>query len=279
MLGKLMKYEWKAIWRILLIINAFTFFVTLLGMLAMHLTVNDKTSLLSDDVLGIIVVLIFMLYYATIIGVSFAIIIYSGIRFYKNLYTDEGYLMHTLPVTKWQLIVSKLTIHSVAVLITQLLVLCSIGALFLPLLSVLLEDPTISFRYMWNEFVTFCNSELNFSIGGFLFIFILATVVGTLNGVLTLYCSISLGQTFHKHKVMGSILCYVGIYFFMQTFNTILMMPQMILHLRMDGMEAELNFGSYMNGIMLTTTISCLITGIIFYFITSYMMSKKLNLD
>ena len=278
MLGKLMKYEWKAIWRVLLIINAFTFFVTILGVITMQLIVNDSF-VFSDDALGIITVLIFMLYYATIIGVSFAIIIYTGIRFYKNLYTDEGYLMHTLPVTKWQLIVSKLTIHSVAVLITQLLVACSVGALLLPLFAVLLEDPTISVTYIWNEFVTLCRDELNFSISGFLFLCIITTIVGTLNGVLTLYCSVSLGQTFHKHKVMGSILCYVGIYFLQQTLSTILMMPQMLLHMGLDSAEMEFDFANYMNGIMLTTTGVCLAFCVVFYFITAHMMNKKLNLD
>ena len=278
MLAKLMKYEWKAIWRVFLIINAFTVFVTILGVITMNLIVTDNPAMMEDE-LSIVVVLIFMLYYATIIGVSFAIIIYSGVRFYKNLYTDEGYLMHTLPVTNRQLIFSKLTIHSIAVIITQILVLCSIGALLLPLFAVLLEDPSISISYMWSEFVNLCQNELNISIPGFVLSCIGSTIIGVFSSVLMIYCAISLGQTFQKHKVMGSILCYVGIYFLQQTLTTILMMPQMLVSMRADGMSASFNFARYMNNIFLFSIVICLITGIIFYFITSYMMNKKLNLD
>lgn len=278
MLGKLMKYEWKAMWKILLLINAFTVFVTLLGVGAMQLIVSD--SFHEADIMAIFVVLLFMLYYATIIGVSFAVTIYTGVRFYKNLYTDEGYLMHTLPVTKNQLIISKLTIHSLCVAITGFLVACSVVVLLLPLFAVMLEDPTISLSYIWSELCTMLFDELGVSllavIGTMLF-YLVVLVISTISGVLSMYCAISIGQTFQKHKVMGSILCYVGIYSLLQALNTVLMMPIMILN--QTGSNSDFDFLIYMNQILGLTLISSLVTGAVFYFITYHMMGKKLNLD
>ena len=74
---------------------------------------------------------------------------------------------------------------------------------------------------------------------------------------------------------MASILCYIGIYFLLQTINSILMMPQMVLYMG----DKELNMASYLNGTLLTTSIVSLFTGIAFYLITLYIMNKKLNLD
>lgn len=278
MLGKLIKYEWKAMWKILLLINAFTVFVTILGVCAMQLMASDST--LNSDFTAIIAVLLFMLYYATIIGVSFAIIIYTGVRFYKNIYTDEGYLMHTLPVTKNQLIISKLIVHSLCVALTGLLVFCSVVVLFLPLFALILEDPSISLSYIWSEMRIVLFEELDVSIllltGTIVFYFVVL-IISTISSILSMYGAISIGQTFQKHKVMGSILCYVGIYSLLQTLNTMLMMPIMISN--QLGNNDNFNFITYMNQILFVTLISTLITGVVFYFITHYMMSKKLNLD
>ena len=103
MLIKLMKYEWKATWKACAIINFFTVFATILGVFAMK---SLQNGILHKDQFTYIAVILFVFYYLSIIGVSFSMSIYIGVRFYCNLYTDEGYLMHTLPVTKRQLVLS-----------------------------------------------------------------------------------------------------------------------------------------------------------------------------
>lgn len=274
MLKKLIKYEWKAVWKIMVIINAFTVFATTAGMCAMRALVSDTAS--DNGFYMVITILIFLFYYATIIGVSFAMTIYIGIRFYRSMYTDEGYLMHTLPVTKNQLIVSRLLVHMLCMMITSLLVMVSVALLLLPLFAEIFNTSSLTPSHMLTELMENGIDAYGiplvvstFSIG------IIGNIISLTSGILSIYCAISLGQTFHKHKVMGSILCYIGIYCMLQTINSMLMMPQMMSSI--SGIE--INMMSYFHGTMLTASIFALITGILFYLITLYMMDKRLNLD
>ncbi len=274
MLKNLIKYEWKSVWKILIVINAFTIFATLAGMFAMYALVSDATFI--SDMSSVVIVLLFLFYYLTIIGVSFSMSIYIGIRFYRSLYTDEGYLMHTLPVTKRQLVISRLLVHTCCMMITGMFVMLSIVMLFLPLLSEIFATSTFSASSVITELIR--NSMDAFGIhtmAAVILIWTVAGVIGQVSGILAIYCAVSLGQTFQKHKVMASILCYIGIYFLLQTINSILMMPQMVLYMG----DKELNMASYLNGTLLTTSIVSLFTGIAFYLITLYIMNKKLNLD
>ncbi len=59
--------------------------------------------------------------------------IYTVLYFRKNLFKDEGYLMHTLPVRSWQLYVSKLTAGT---LYNYLSVLLAIAAMCLAFLHI-----------------------------------------------------------------------------------------------------------------------------------------------
>jgi len=272
MLKKLMKYEWKSIWRVLAIINAFTVIVTIPGYLAMKSLVAEQGKAAPDE-LSVIILLLFMLYYATIIGVSIAMMIYVGIRFYRNLFTDEGYLMHTLPVTKRQLVLSKLIVHSFCLFITGILVLVSVFVLLLPLLSQAL-DPASGLSESLSQLSSQA-AQLADAFPSMLLCCITAYIIGDVSGVLAIYCAVTLGQTFQKHKVMGAILCYIGIYFLLQALNSFLMMPQMIV--AMGG--GEFNIVSYTNGVLLTGAVSSLFTGIGFYLVTLRQLNRRLNLN
>ena len=104
MLGKLLKYDFRSMWKqfsviwpaalILAFINRFTVF-------GIH---NPGGSVLGEW-MGVASMGLFG-------GVCFTMVILSAVfvltRFYKGLLGDEGYLMHTLPVHSWQLVLSKL---------------------------------------------------------------------------------------------------------------------------------------------------------------------------
>ena len=272
MLKKLMKYEWKAVRNILLIINAFTVLSTVLGVIAINSLASGKDT--GEAFPSLVAVLLFVAYYATIIGVSFAMMIYIGIRFYRNLYTDEGYLMHTLPVTSRQLVVSKLIVHSGCMLLTGVLIYASIIVLFLPV-YIAFADETPSFVYALKDLYTECRNAFGLSLPRIFLCGIVATVISTASGILATYCAVSLGQMFRKHRIMGSILCYIAILCLIQTLTTVLLMPQMLLS--MSGGSFDLSV--YFNNVFLTTGIISLFLGIAFYLITLYLMNHKLNLD
>ncbi len=268
MLKHLLKYEWQATRKVLVIINAFTVIITILGLL----TINTLDYELNPGAKSI-VILIFMLYYITILSVSFAMSIYCAVRFYRNLYTDEGYLMHTLPVTKRQLVISKLLIHSLCMLITELILLASVGVLLLPLLSRLLETPDLFLHNLLHDLMELCRST-GVSLPVFVLVGSISNLIGLVSGILMIYCAIILGQTFHQHKVMGSILCYIGLYSLVQTITSVLIMPQTMMLGNQD-----FNAMTFLIHAIPSVSISSLFLGILWYGITLHMMNEKLNLD
>lgn len=94
MLGKLIKYDMKALNRFLILIHGFLLFAALL--VRFFLTGRVLVETPKD---GTLLGLSFLLFFLIIMGVSFGTFIVITVRFYKNLFSDEGYLTRTLPVT------------------------------------------------------------------------------------------------------------------------------------------------------------------------------------
>ncbi len=103
MLKKLLKHEWKETWRIPALACALMIILTLVSVICF----TRMSPPANADELNAGAFVLMMFYVLTISCVSVVVSIYIAVRFYKNLYTDEGYLMHTLPVTPRQLLVSS----------------------------------------------------------------------------------------------------------------------------------------------------------------------------
>lgn len=278
MFGKLVKYEWKAIWPILLITSALIIFATLLGFFAMNGILSDDGLFFDNTSISIISVLIFILYYLLILGASFAITIYIAIRYYRSMYTDEGYLMHTLPVSAEQLLHSRLLVHSLSILLVGFLVLLSIAALLLPILT--LSENFTSLTAMFSEWNADCILENGFSLQMLFIIFLLTLIISSFSSICMIYCAIALGQTFRKHKIIGAILCYAGFSCLLQIASSILTMPQLLFSADMTSPDSiSFNLAGYYFNTMLVITVLLLIIGVVFYVISLHQLKHKLNLD
>ena len=93
MLGKLIKHEWKAIAKPLAIMHIALILMAIIGKVLLNIEVLKK----ADYVWGALL----MLYILAVITLEIGTQIYLAVRFYKNMYTDEGYLSFTLPVKSW----------------------------------------------------------------------------------------------------------------------------------------------------------------------------------
>lgn len=130
MLGKLLKYDMKR--QIKLLLAAYLVVGLTAGVSAIfHLVYTHFED--STGVLKIISLLTSgMAILATVVMVA-GTIIYTVLYFRKNLFKDEGYLMHTLPVKPWQLYVSKLTVGT---LYSYLSILVAAAAMCLAFLHI-----------------------------------------------------------------------------------------------------------------------------------------------
>jgi len=110
MLGKLLKHEWKGIYKVGCLFLVALLGVSFLGWLAfqspMWRSLAEDTVYQSGvlSLLDVASVFTLFLYALMLVAASVGIMVYLAIHFYKTMYTDEGYLTHTLPVTKNKLL-------------------------------------------------------------------------------------------------------------------------------------------------------------------------------
>ena len=218
MLGKLLKYEFRATGRSMLPVLGV---LTLLVLLA-----NISVRLLDRQAGAFLTILLIMVIFLTVIAVivsELLPIIVMIQRFHKNLLAGEGYLMHTLPVSVHSLVWSKLIVSLVWMLLTNVIIFLLGGLSVMHLtnmnLGAILEGfPSVE---ELREFL----SSVGLSMGD-LYLFLGEMVVAVvLSGIVTclqFYAAMSLGFSFTNHKGLMSVLCFVGILIVLNTLTNFL---------------------------------------------------------
>ena len=216
MLGKLIKHEFKETSKLMLPLYLVLVVITILGRIVAQSIMNSGNAD-SSTVMAIFNILSVFIYVVGLIVISIASYIYLIMRFYKNLFSNEGYLMHTLPVTSWQLLISKLVTAFIWFISETILIFLSIFCIF-------------ANNYVFEEISKFLNAYGGFDgltrtfcgMGGVqtVLYFVLFLIISCLSGILLPYVSICIGQLWQKHKVAGSFLSFFGISFLLQLFSS-----------------------------------------------------------
>ncbi len=271
MLTKLLKYEWKASYKIVTLMNLFIIVSTAIGILTLITQVwNTESKSISS--MG---ALLFVFYFLSIALVSVTATIYVAVRFYRGMYTDEGYLMHTLPVTKNQLLLSRTIIGTVHIAVTSIVISFSMLLLFYFLATRLDPAARSAIAFELNtgdlsELISIFATNKVMKISLIIFYFVMCAI----DSVLLCFASISLGQLFTKHKIISSIICYIGFYTILQIASSFVILPFTGLTLMNKiPLSTILDIG------LIVETALIIICNVIFYFISYYILNKKLNLD
>lgn len=207
MVKKLFKHELLAYARVLLPIYGIV-----LGIAAISRLIQafETDSILFDILNGSAV-------FAFVVSATVCLVaasIFSIVRFYKNLFTGEGYLTFTLPVTTNQHLWVKLLaalVWDTASLITALLSVCIITA------GDVFAEITKAIAYLWEQIPEQIGGHLVFYILEFLCILLFATVYEHL----LIYTCISAGQLFRKNRILAAVGVYYGLYIVMQVISTV----------------------------------------------------------
>ncbi len=270
MLRKLIKHEFIATTKYMLPLNLFVLLAILLAKAFIALRISNNTH---EVVIGMM-----LLSFIIILVVSMiATMIYFIIRFYRNLFTDEGYLMFTLPAAPWQHIVSKGIAAFTWQAVNGILVFGSIPFL---LSSVISTSDWQQFLRMWNIAMAEYYSSFGHSFTALAALLLVSLIVSMVTAILRVYAAIAIGQLVTRHKVIGSVAAYFVIGIITSVFSSVLSM------LTSFGSMNTLTTGDSAIAIM-TSAYSSMIYSIIlsivycivFYFIAQYLMTKKLNLD
>lgn len=290
MLGKLMKHEWKSVYKIGCILVGAVLALTLLGVIAFQLPpvramfANDSIwqgNEMMDIVGAMSMMASFVLYILTLTGAMYGIYIYLAVHFYKTMYTDEGYLTHTLPVNAHQILISKTLIAGFWNILVTLALFISVFALMISFIGALLSGvaPELTWTEVWNE-VGIVFEEIMNEAGDvfvhYIVVLILMMIISPFCAMMTIFGAITIGQLSKKYKVLMSILAYIGI----STVNGIIsFIIEMIQAVTMNiGMSEEVPF-AYMLGTYDASLIQMILMAVGLYFLSHFIITKKLNLE
>ena len=228
----------------------------------------------------------------TIFGFSlFALFAYSVLslflsisRYYKNFFTDEGYLTFTLPVKSHTLIFSKLwstilwLFISVVVVIACVFIYITFGGAPLGKLFNLAfyEELGELIRVVLKTFFT----ELTVSSAFFVIEGIVLVFVEVLYAILSLFLAITLGSIIaKKHKILASIGMYYLINMVTSTATTVLMTGFLLGPIGVNYDFSTSSLTSYIHILLISTALIYAVIMVIEFLLINNFIKKKLNLQ
>ncbi len=254
MLGKLLKYEFKSTARIFLPMYILTIVLSLISRI--FITFEDTNITLK--VIASISTILFGFSLILMLATAFIVVIQ---RFYKNLLRDEGYLSFTLPVTPCQHIVSKLISASIWLIISFIIFIFSIAIIITDKIFI---DNIVQF---FNDLIANTNIDIVFLI----FESIIIAITSMLVFLLMTYASMAVGQLIKGHKIIGSIAAYFGFYTAVQIIMAVLLLIISLInpYIIYDSRSIFISIIIFVQIILIT----------VFFTITNYILTKKLNLE
>lgn len=275
MLKKLIRYDMKSLNHFLPFLHIFALLASILMRLFVTGRINPQSSSKQVD---FIFILFFILFFTTITALSTGTYLLAGIRFYKNMFTDEGYLTRTLPVTNATHLLSKTIAGSIwAVINMSVIYLCTYLVLCTPYIR---SAVTSHKAEILREFgATGEYAGLSFSSA--LTVLFLFSCLGSISSIVMIYSSVALGQLFSSHRVLGAVVSYFAISTVLSVLSLVVMAlfgneTRLIITAGSEG--DNFNFIAYMIDVMKTSTILMAGTSVILYIMTHYIMNKKINL-
>ena len=277
MLSKLLKHEFRATGRVMLPIYAAVLALAVLANLSIRFIQNTGSTFLR-----ILFGLLIAAFVVSIIAAVIMTLVMMITRFYRNLLKDEGYLMHTLPVSVHGLVWSKLIVSFVWFMVTFLVVWLVI------LLTGLIQTGTSLAQFIegfpsWAE-IRGMLAQLDIRSGQLWALglsFLAAAILGGLTSCLHFYASMSLGHMFSKDKVLLSIVFFVGISFVLSLLSTgysALFFRSMTETEIVGGIEKLKEVLALMQTLTLRILGMELVQGAVLYLATVLGLKKGLNL-
>lgn len=271
MLKKLIRHEWRSFWKVPAFVCIYLLVVTLVGCGTFLSPVWETENDMVEFLLGFGT----LIYVLSLFVPFIAVFIYTGLRYYKNLFTDEGYLMHTLPVNSHQLILSKTVVATIWSIITTLVTGSSVLLLMCTVIAT--QEPIAWSEFMtefYREFLPLFKETFEMSLGTFVVIAIVSVVLTCIYDVLLLYASVSFGHLFPKHPVAVTILSYFILQILIQIVTSFSAVDSLTAYTLSDETAAEFLRSSLLQGFITTVPLI-----FVFYIICYLLMEKKLNLD
>ena len=272
MLRKLLKHEFVATGRVMWVIYV--------AMLGLGVVANAAFRLLDHPAVTFTLIrallkLTIAAWVISLIVGGVATVVLMVKRFHKNLLTDEGYLMFTLPANVHQLVISKLIAAAVWLVATMAVIALSI------LIGAADEafDIRMLFSILFNNDLTALEA---ISVAAMILEAILMTLLGCASSCLQFYSAMSIGHGFSGHKVLWSVVFYFIQCFALQMLAVVAVIPLAIYGENVVVPPLLVGSLSPLAVWHLSVLMLCLVEvviGAVFYILTVVNLKRRLNLE
>lgn len=269
MVKKLFKHEFLAWLRIMPVIYGIQLVVA---------AINRGIQLFeSDSVYYSIISASAMVMYVVILMVGIAAPQVFGVtRFYKNLFSGEGYLSFTLPVTTdahlWVKVLTAVCFSVVSALVAALsAVIITSGEL--------LSEICKAFTYL----VGTIPQEIAVHLVFYALELVLMLLVAEMGGYLLYYTCICIGQLFRKNRILAAVGVYFGIYVITQILSTVMSVIFIVLEAsgQMEKIYTLIFENIFVTGHIMLCGVLVLsgVMALVSYLVCRTIIRKKLNLE
>lgn len=287
MLGKLIKYEFKATARWILPLFGGIILLSIVNKLMMVLFGNNMNYTEGNDAFqafgGIAFFLTLTLYILLIVATGLITFGMMLRRFQANLMGDEGYLMFTLPVSAHQHMIAKLLTGSLWILASVFVTLCSV---------LILSIGTFwsEFAYAFDLGLRSLNLGETLNVFGFVMELLLAVIIAIPSMFLTFYLAIAFAYTRQRNRLLYGLGSFLAINFAKQVISMIIygivsliMYGNLYGNFWINGSSALYSTNSFGSGqfhlLMILDLVVSTALAVGMYFATHHLLSKKLNID
>ncbi len=280
MIRRLLKYDFKEMMRIWWIGAVITLILSFVGSYCAPIF-NDMKKYREEVYEMALIFLIVIGLALLVFFITSMIIVFA--RFYRNFFSDEGYLTFTLPVKKSSLLNSKIISGTILTVVTSLLIAVETYIIFKDMLVIRAVAVEWSLAVLVKElfYLMFdiCEGREIYAIIYFIEILIIA-LASTVFSLLLLYCCITLGSTVvKKAKVVVSVAIYWGVTSLLSTVNMVFMLmvlptiAEAFFELKLETQYPVAALAFLMAFVFIT------IGATILYIIQYKMIDRKLNLS
>ncbi len=254
MLGKLIKQELRATSRVMLPLIAAVLVLAMLSGISVALLDREQDM----GFMTVVFVLTIIAFAVCVFAVCVAALIVMIERFYKNLLGSEGYLMFTLPVSVDALVWAKLLVSfiwfaaTVVAVVLAVLLLAVVGTSLGNVIGVALEA---------------------------LAAFFLCSVFDCLH----FYFAMAIGQSFANHKAAWSVVFYFVISIAVSLLSSAALAAisavGLVSNLQITVSDLTVSGGfAAVHLVLIANAVTAAVLGAIFYFPTTALLKKRLNL-
>lgn len=274
MLRKLIKYEFKATSRFMLLMYGLLVALSVIMSVGIRFNLDEVMTSISDEfrlgglIFGILAFMVIMLFVVMNVIVICGMFFYSISRFKNNLLGNEGYLMHTLPVKVRDNLLAKNFVSVIWTILSVVVVVIAYIILFFGIsgTDIFKEAIHIFSQVEWGT--PYVGEVLIILVE-----FAVLAVVTLINTYFHIYASMAVGYSFNTHRAAKSIAAFILADIACNMFEVMLVSQFAAFGVDMNDMLRNPHVTVWY-GIFITA-----VTTLIYYCVTHYFMSKKLNLQ